>query len=229
MSGHATAESLSLYLDATLPPAVRRQVQDHLDACPACRQRLDGLRRVVAGIGRLPTAVPPDDLAARVGREIDLRGRRSRWSRLIQGGLPGPFVGSPPLHILALVLALGAIIYLFSFGVEMRRERPTRIVLPGAESVVIRQPDDKARSAVAGDEDESLHMLGGRFHRAGGIWVEEGLAGRLPDARVVLNSDATAIADPEVAELAALGAPLRLRVGEEVLEIAFEPAGPVGD
>ena len=223
MSGHATAESLSLYLDAALPAAERRQVADHLDTCPDCRQRLDGLRRVVAGLGRLPTAAPPEDLAARVGREINLRGRRQRWSRLLPGGVPGPLLGSPPMHILALVLALGAI----AQGVEMSRERPTRIVLPGAESVIVGQPAAPLETREAG---ATLYLLGGRFHRADGVWIEEGLTARAPDGRVAVDPEAaSATAVPEVAELAALGAPLRLKVGEEVVEIAFEPIGPTGE
>ena len=230
MSGHSTAESLSLYLDAALPAAERRQVEDHLHGCLDCRQRLDGLRRVVSGLGRLPTAVPPEDLAARVVREIDLRGRRRRWGRLLEDGLPGPLLSSPPLHILALVLALGAIIYLFAHGLERRRERPTRIVLPGTSSVVLGQPMRAAAPVVERDAGGELYLLGGRFHRMDGVWVEEGLAARPPDARVALDATAAgAAAVPEVAELAALGGPLRLRVGEEVVEIAFEPASPVGE
>ena len=131
MSGHATAESLSLYLDAALPAAERQRVEDHLHGCPQCRQHLDALRRVVVGLGRLPTAAPPEDLGARVAREIDLRGRSSRWGRLVEASLPRPLLASPPIHLLALVLALGALVYLFAHGLEMRRERPTRIVLPG--------------------------------------------------------------------------------------------------
>ena len=145
MSGHATAESLSLYLDAALPVGERRRLAAHLDACPECRQRLEGLRRVVTGLGRLPTAAPPEDLAARVRREIDLRRRRSPWRRLIDDGLPAPALGSPPMHILALILALGAIVYLFALGLEMHRERPTRIVPLGAESLVVGTADATGR------------------------------------------------------------------------------------
>jgi anti-sigma factor RsiW len=226
MSGHATAESLSLYLDAALPAAERRQVEDHLGACPQCRHRLDGLRRVVAGLGRLPTAAPPADLGARVTREADLRGRRSRWHRLLAGGLPVPLVAAPPMHLLALVLALGAIVYLFAQGVERRADRPTRIVLPGAESLIAEPPAAAAQplqmARTAGDE---LDLLGGRFERRDGVWVERGLAGRPPDTRVTVDAGGYgAAAVPEVAELAALGAPLRLRVGEQVVEIACEAA-----
>ena len=235
MSGHATAQSLSLYLDAALPVAERRRFEEHLEVCPECRQRLDGLRRVVSGLGRLPTAAPPQDLAARVGREIDLRGRGGPWQRLLEGDLPRPLLASPPIHLLALILALGAIVYLFALGLERRRERPTRIVPLSADTVVVERPaDGAAAAAAAADGGESLYLLGGRFRRAEGVWVEEGLARRRPDARVAIDAAALATnpelaelaASPEVAELAALDAPLRLRVAGEVVEMALGAAEP---
>lgn len=227
MSGHATAESLSLYLDAALPVAERRQVERHLEDCPACRQRLDGLRRVVAGLGRLPTAAPPEDLGARVAREIDLRDRRGRWSQLLGAGLPRPLAGAPPMHLLALVLALGAIVYLFAHGLELSRERPTRIVMPGAASLF--EPPAAAGAEPAAAAGEQIRLLGGRFEHRDGVWVELGLAGREPDSRVAVAAGGEAVAAlPEIAELVALGAPLRLRVGPDVVEIAIEPAGPLG-
>ena len=228
MSGHATAESLSLYLDAALSRAQRRAVESHLEACPECRQRLDGLRRVVAGLGRLESAAPPEDMAARVAREIDLRGRRGPWRRMLDGAVPAPLVGSPPIHLLALVLALGAIVYMFAIGLELHRERPTRIVPVSAENVVVDAPP--AAEPVAANGRESLYLLGGRFRRTGGVWVEEGLAERAPDARLRLDAgDMPPAPMPEISELAQLDAPLRMRVGEEVVEIAFESATPLGE
>ena len=222
MSGHATADSLSLYLDAELPAAERRRVEGHLGGCPECRQRLAGLRRVVDGLGRLPAAAQPEDLAARVVREVRLRGRRSGWRRLLEGGLPGPFVSAPPMHLLALILALGAIVYLFALGLERHGERPTRIV-PVARGGAGGGP--AAPPAAPAEAGEIVYLLGGRFRRLDGIWVEDGLAGLPPDERLALVVPAAPPA-PEVAELIALGAPLRLRVGEEVVEIAFAPTRP---
>lgn len=235
MSGHATAESLSLHLDSALPVGEHRRLAAHLDSCLECRQRLEGLRRVVAGLGRLPTATPPEDLAARVRLEITLRRRRSPWRRLIDDGLTAPALGAPPLHILALILALGAIVYLFALGLEMHRERPTRIVPIGAESLVAGRQTQPLEPVAGASAGESLYLLGGRFRRANGVWVEEGLAERPPDARVRLDAAGAAVAPmaaaakQEVAELAAIGAPLRLRVGDEVVEISFGPVASVGE
>ncbi len=227
MSGHASAESLSLYLDAALPATERRRVEDHLGACPECRRRLDGLHRVVAGLGRLPTAAPPADLGARIARQVDLGSRRGRWRRLVEEGLPSPLVAAPPMHLLALVLALGAIVYLFAQGIEQYADRPTRIVLPRSERVAAAPPAaaEPRRMAAARNAGEDLYLLGGRFERRDGVWVEWGLAGRAPDTRVVVQAAGYgAAAVPEIAELAALGAPLRLEVGRQVVEISVEPA-----
>lgn len=223
MSGHATADSLSLYLDAALPAAERERVKVHLAGCPDCRRRLAGLRRVVAGLGRLPAAAPPEDLGARVAREVRLRGRRSGWRRLLDGELPAPVVSAPPMHLLALILALGAIVYLFALGLERYQQRPTRIVPLANPRGASARPPEPAAPGVAG---ESLYLLGGRFRRVEGVWVEDGLADLDPDERLSLAAPAAPV-PPEVAQLVALGAPLRLRVGEEVVEIAFA-AGEAG-
>ena len=70
---------------------------------------------------------------------------------------------------------------------------------------------------------------GGRFRRARGVWVEEGLAERAPDARLRLDSsDMPPSPMREIALLVELDAPVRMRVGLEVVEIAFEPA-PMGE
>lgn len=226
MTAHASTERLSLYLDGILPSAERQLVEDHVEGCADCRHRLDGLRLVVAGLSRLPAALPPDDLAARVGREIDLRGRGRAWPGRLASRLPSPLAGAPPLHVLALVLALGAIVYLFAFGVEQRRERPTRIVLPSAETTApapsgaARQPGPGAAERSAA---ERLYLLGGVFTRVQGVWVEEGLGQRAADERFALRP--VPQDDPELAALAELGEPLRFRVGELAVEVDLS-AGP---
>ncbi len=246
MSGHASVERMSLYLDKVLTSSERRRVEDHLDACPDCRQRLAGLRRVVAGLDRLPAAAAPTDLALRVRRGVALRGRRRGWSELLERHLPLASSNPPLIHLFALVLALGAIVYLFAYGVEMRRERSTRIVLPDAGSSLAEsaptarldvEPPAAAASAaprvaaeapprLAAGVPAQMRLLGGVFHRVGGVWVERGLAARPADDRVELRWPAPSelAADPELAALARLGAPLRLLVGERVVEIDVHSA-----
>jgi len=81
MSGHIPSESLSAYLDGETGPAEARALASHLDACAACRGRLDAARRLVGGLRRLaPPVAPPPELAARVRARIaaDSPGWRGR-------------------------------------------------------------------------------------------------------------------------------------------------------
>lgn len=218
MTAHVSAERLSLYLDAALEPAVRRRVERHLEGCPDCRHRLAGLERVVAGLARLPAGAPPADLAAQVGRAIELDRERGSWLDL---RLPRPLAGMASLHLFALVLALAAIVYMFALGVERGRQRPTRIVLPGA-TAGLAVPE----GAPAGDAEplplrsDRLRLLGGLFQQVEGVWVEVGLGGRAPDERIVLRRP---LGPDAVPELESLPSPLRFVVDGRVVEVEIGP------
>lgn len=79
---------LSEYLDDELPAAERRQVEEHVAGCAACRGTLEELREVVARAGSLEHGAPTRDLwpgvAERIGAvrsEVGLAAGR-RWRRL---------------------------------------------------------------------------------------------------------------------------------------------------
>lgn len=241
MSGHASIERLSLYVDAALAPAERRRVESHLEGCADCRHRLDGLRRVVARLEELPAATPPADMAVRIRRSAGVLGERREWHQ--PAGLPwrGLLAGPPLVHVFAVVLALGAIVYLFAFGVSGQRQGSTRIVLPAAAPAeaparrIAEAPPPAAAEPLTAERatlasaakdagSQSRRLLGGVFYRQDGVWVEQGLTARLPDERLELSrTGAGELGDGELAELAGLDAPLRLRVGDRVVEIAFVP------
>lgn len=218
MSAHVSTERLSLYLDAALEPAVRRSLEDHLAGCPDCRHRLAGLERVVAGLARLPAGEPPADLAARVGRAIDLDRERGSWFDL---HLPRPLAGMGSLHLFALVLALAAIVYLFALGVERGSQRTTRIVLPGA-TAGLETPDGAAARAAdpAAPRPDRRRLLGGLFQQVEGVWVEVGLGRRPPDERIVLRRP---LGPDAVPELESLPSPLRFVVDGRVVEVEIGP------
>ncbi len=71
MSAHV-GERLSEYLDGVLSDAQRRPVEEHLAACPGCRERLDELKSLSTLLSGLPRAQVPSSLIGRVrlaGRE----------------------------------------------------------------------------------------------------------------------------------------------------------------
>jgi anti-sigma factor RsiW len=87
MSAHAAVEQLSALIDGELEDRERRQVDLHLEACPGCRARLEGLRAAaasLASLGPLAAAMPLEadrDRPIRIGAagvRTQLERRRSR-------------------------------------------------------------------------------------------------------------------------------------------------------
>ncbi len=78
---HWTQELLGAYAIDAVNEDERRQVEEHLEECPRCRQEVDGLRSVAAALGHAVEPLPPE-----------------LWDR-IAAGLP-----SGPLQLPALTL-----------------------------------------------------------------------------------------------------------------------------
>lgn len=75
------------YLDEGLPHDRMLALQSHLDACPACRARFEGLIRAEALIRTMPPhgeVKPPADLAARIVRSLPAQPRPRRWVRWVR-------------------------------------------------------------------------------------------------------------------------------------------------
>ncbi len=80
----ACGPELGSYLLGDVAAAVRREINTHLAACPACRNELERERELRAGLASLPLATCPDDVSARVlavvGREsVAARRGARRW------------------------------------------------------------------------------------------------------------------------------------------------------
>jgi anti-sigma factor RsiW len=106
---HARAQRLlSAYLERDLGDAERAGVEAHAAACGVCRADLEGLRRAVALLRRLPTPEPPPYLASRVLARIrDGEARPAGWRRWL-ANLAAPMVAAP----LAALAAAAAVVYL---------------------------------------------------------------------------------------------------------------------
>lgn len=134
MSRHLAVELLSSYMDEEVTPAQLRLVEGHLSACTDCRRTLAGLRAVVAGVRRLEAVAPPPALSAAVERRVRLASREESGRFRLEDGLKR-WAGQPVLApAFAIVLALGAILYLFAFGVSRSGRHTTRLVVATAPS-----------------------------------------------------------------------------------------------
>jgi hypothetical protein len=137
-----TAKMLNRYLDGDLPPAGRREVEDHLDACEACRRMLSEIKamdQLVRQSAEVSTAVP--DVAGRVTAELQRRGAFFR-ARVTHGrrALFGESLLSS--HMAAAVLAAAAVLVVALVGTDyMTRSAWSRRAAPvvaDAERVLVR-------------------------------------------------------------------------------------------
>lgn len=214
MSGHATAEVLSAYLDQELPRPQLRLVQTHLEECAACRDQLQGLRRVVGRLHSLETLAPPPVLAQQVQRRIALDGGRpkglvERLERRL-GGLPL----EPSVAVtFALIFSFAVILYLFGWWVGDR----------GGTTVLV--------PPVSAEANGSLVEVDGRlFELEGDLWMERGLDPEAP-ARLVTVADAEGLAllerYPRLASWLVTGRSVRLSL--ETGEVVQLEPPPVPD
>lgn len=70
---HLPEERLHAYLDGALPRDLRRQVEEHVQLCPACDRRLDTLRQLFENLAGLPEVTLERDLTASVIARLPAR------------------------------------------------------------------------------------------------------------------------------------------------------------
>jgi len=164
MTGHATAEGLSSYLDEELEPEEARRIDEHLDSCASCRQRLEGLRRVMSDLRGLREGSPPTglglELQQRLAVETPPFSDRARRRRRVSP----PFFQPAFLGSLGVILALGIIMVMFLQALERRRDGD---FLQGEGE----SPSTAGREFDGGTVD----VAGRTFERLGGFWVETDL------------------------------------------------------
>lgn len=104
-------EDLSAYVDGELPAERRVEVDAHLATCAACRQELVELRKLAAGVARLPGMQPADEFLADVRRKI-ARGERPEarsWREI----LFQPAWLKVPVQVAAIFVAVLTVLRLF--------------------------------------------------------------------------------------------------------------------
>jgi anti-sigma factor RsiW len=82
---HLSEEEINLYLDGALAAEDRTGLEEHLGSCAACRQRLDELRWLFAGLDSAPEVPLQRDLVPGVLAGLPARrispGRTPAWLR----------------------------------------------------------------------------------------------------------------------------------------------------
>lgn len=213
MSHQATVELLSRYLDGQLAGAERTRVEELIAADGEARRIYEGLGQVRGSLQQLANAAPPFHLAALVERRVALAAEESGlWHRV--GRLRGWLFDSPVLPSLAVVLALGGMLYTLAYGLE-RLER-------GREPIILSAPPGVV-------EPELIAVARRTLRREESRWVESRLGssevGSAPRFEFsAAETSAWLARHPELVELRALGAVV-LELDGEVVELVFAADG----
>jgi hypothetical protein len=192
MNFHIRDEVLSAYLDGEIESARERSVEDHVATCEECRARLAALRGVVMELRRAPRLQPPPILAHQVRRQVMEQAPPSALDSL------RALFASLPLHpAMRTVMAMGLALALSLSLVGIERQHRlgfgfyNQPVVKGAQepvpNVEVREGEPSyadvlkpTRSSVAGREFV--------FDDDARVWVQEGLEGSEPEARVNARS-----------------------------------------
>ena len=229
MSSHATAETLSAYLDHELVEEEVAELEAHLESCASCSQRLVGMRQVVRKLHHLERMAPPSTLDQLVARRIALAGESHGLFDRLESSLGSFQRQSNTFMLFCLVIALAVITLLFAHALDVARQNTMiPVVFEGpstprlVEPPAITDPETGAEvsPAEALEAEEGTRLaLGGRIMvRQGNLWVDETF---VPDAldepRLMLEWDSTATRDlmaedPRLGELRYLEAPVLLRL-----------------
>ncbi len=214
MSTHASAELLSAYLDRQLVEPEARQLEQHLDRCPECDVRLEGLRKVVKNLQSLEQLATPLALEQTVARRIALSDERESLLDRFEQTMSIFNRQSPILASFGVVIALALFIYFFSYTLHLRENALTPIIfedppvaVPSADVAAGSRLDIAGRNLVWSE---------------GGLWIEEGVGLEAVSRALAVSSEegqAFLSEHPELVDLAKLDRVVVLAIGGEVVRL----------
>ncbi|MEL7061696.1 MAG: hypothetical protein AAGN46_16840 [Acidobacteriota bacterium] len=219
MREESTTELLSAFLDGELDDVEIRRVERMLEERPDTRLELEGMRRIVGDLRHLERLAPPPTLGQEVARRIALDGERTSLLDRVEDGLGRLNQQSSTFATFAVVLALAAIVYLFSLALESSRQGLVPVTF------------DTPAATDSGPLDAHLVLVAGRLferqHDADTTWwIEQDLDPTRPFRQIELATDdgqALLARHPELHNVARLGR-VRLLVSGEILELVPPPS-----
>jgi hypothetical protein len=222
MIRHLSSEQLSAHLDGEVGFPESRQIDSHLAACEDCRGRYQSMKSTVSAMWGLERSTPPAGLSTRVRAEVAAARRPQSPLRDFVSyvfGLPRhPVLRTGAVMGLALILSLvvvGAPRRGLSLPVASVQEAAGIEVVTVEEQAPLILP--QTTSQVAGREFVWTELGNGD------VWVQRGLEGEVPEARVSAQSPQGRELLAKYSELGLLladGSRVVLRYGLETVELS---------
>lgn len=214
MKAHLDVETLSSYLDSEMSHRERDQVEEHLEHCDDCQERLSGLEKVVGNLRALERLAPPPHLGTHLHRLAAVQASQPSLIERLEQRVSRFNLQSALAPVFAVVVALILIIYMLSWG--LHRQATGRIP-------VHLEPET---SRVASDDTPSSRQIAGRtFDLHDGVWIEQGLVNEPVVERLSASEprvQAWLARSPELEEIVTPGDRVRLRMEGRVVEIRFD-------
>ncbi len=93
---HPDQDTLQAYLDQALAPGSSREVEEHLESCPACREKIAGLEKMFTRLETLPEISLHKDFSPGILEMIRVQKQLSRsitWTLVVEGITAGAILG----------------------------------------------------------------------------------------------------------------------------------------
>jgi hypothetical protein len=215
MNRHVSAEQLSAYLDAELGYSEIRQIDSHCSSCQECGERLEAMQRVVSGLGRVERTAPPPALRQQIRQQIAARPPAPSFERALTAFCLLVFPILPTRSALRMAAVMGLALTVGVVALNHEAEGLPPVPGPGQEVVTV-EP-----GAQLGLPTTS-HVAGRQFFWTDDGWIQNGLVGQTPVARVDAGSPQGRALLTRYSDLQLLlkdGYPVVLRYDLETVEI----------
>jgi hypothetical protein len=185
MIRHLSSEQLSAQLDGEVGFPESREIEHHLASCEDCRGRYQSMKNTVSAVWRLERSMPPVGLSTRVRAEVAAARHPQAPVRDFVSSVFG--LANHPVLRTGAAMGLALVLSLVVVGGGNHRPAAPGQDVAGVEVVtVLSEPPPilpQTTSKVAGREFVWTELGGG-----GDFWVQKGLEGEIPEARVSAQS-----------------------------------------
>lgn len=231
MNRHISDEVLSAYLDGEIDTGRERDLETHMASCEDCKARFAAMRGVVLEVRRAPRLAPPPMLAQRVREEVIAQGGPGPLERVWAALSGWPF--TPGMRtVMAMAFAMAVGLSLVSIEREHREDLMSIPVSPRVEEQMAQVKVEVFlgdEAPMGKDNARTTSTVEGRVFvlTADGSWVQQGLEGREPEARMDVRSPQGQAMLTRLADLGLLlsdGSRVVLRYNWETVELTA-PAG----
>ncbi|MES1244445.1 MAG: zf-HC2 domain-containing protein [Acidobacteriota bacterium] len=216
MNRHLTSEQLSAHLDGEVGFQESREIQSHLASCEDCRDRYQSMKHTVSAVWRLERSTPPAGLSVRVRAEVAAASRPHTPVRDFLSSVFG--LATHPVLRTGAAMGLAFVLSLVVVGdphLPLATSQEGTAVVTVQDEAPLVLPE--TTSKVAGREFVWTEL------NNGDVWVQKGLEGMVPEARLSAQSPQGRELLAKYSDLGLLladGSRVVLRYGLETVELS---------